>query len=274
MNRTGRATIARETVAITERGYYVSPSGRKIDIRKEIAASVAGSRLYRPDDFPQPMPTAPPTQPRVEITGETTLAAARRLAGSDAVALNFASAKNPGGGFLNGSEAQEESLACASALYPCLTRHREMYDYNRALRSCLYSEHMIYSSQVPVFRDDAGALLNEPYTVSIITAPAVNAGAVLRSGAGEDQLIRPVMEARLANLLWVAHQHGHRTIILGAWGCGVFRNDPWIIAQLFEEALGPNGRLAGWFDHIVYAVYDRSERQDVMTAFRKSVTPE
>jgi len=70
--------------------------------------------------------------------------------------LNFASAKNPGGGFLGGGSAQEESLARSSGLFPCINQMQQMYETNRAYRSCLYTDHMIYSPRVPVFRDDEG----------------------------------------------------------------------------------------------------------------------
>ena len=66
---------------------------------------------------------------------------------------------NPGGGFLSGSQAQEESLARATALYPCLAQMTEMYETNRQLNSPLFTDNMIYSPEVPVFRDDDDILL-------------------------------------------------------------------------------------------------------------------
>src|SRR5207253_5281746 len=150
----------------------------KVDIAAAVASAIANTQLIRETD-PLPPPLAAHAAPRVEVTAETTLSAARRLAttGARVIALNFASAKNPGGGFLAGSQAQEESLARSSALYACLEPQREFYEHNRALRSALYSDHILFSPGVPVFRDDAGRLLDEPYLVSFITAPAVNAGA-------------------------------------------------------------------------------------------------
>jgi uncharacterized protein (TIGR02452 family) len=270
VNQTRRKSLAKETLAILERGEYAAPSGAIIDIRADLAAALGGSRLYRPDEFPDPLPVSNDAgiAPDVEVTSETTLEAARRLTGTNALALNFASAKNPGGGFLSGSQAQEESLARSSALYACLLPMREMYERNRESGTCLYSDYMAYSPSVPMFRDDDGTLLDEPYPLSIITAPAVNTGALQRNEPGKMPLVRETMANRLAKLLWVAHQQGHRTLILGAWGCGVFRNDPAMIADLFAEALGPGGRCAGWFDHVTYAVYDRSETQPALTAFQ------
>ncbi|WP_259391506.1 TIGR02452 family protein [Paenibacillus sp. 1011MAR3C5] len=116
----------------------------------------------------------------IEVTEETTLAAAARLAKEEEeiCCLNFASAKHPGGGFLTGARAQEESLARASGLYPTIVQMKEMYSHNAWQRICLYSDYIIYSPKVPVFRDDSGVLLDKAYPVSIITSPAVNAGVV------------------------------------------------------------------------------------------------
>jgi uncharacterized protein (TIGR02452 family) len=105
--------MAAETLDIIARGGY-----RGVDIGPQVAAAVAGTRLYRPDDpIDSPAPLTAPAA--VEVTNETTLAAAYRL-GGDVACLNFASARNPGGGFRTGAQAQEESLARSSALYPCL----------------------------------------------------------------------------------------------------------------------------------------------------------
>lgn len=279
MNRSNRATKARETLEIIERGEYLSPSGRIVRIADELASALKETRLYRPEDFPDEPPGcegrrgAPEAE--VEVTPETSLQAARRLttaaARPDVLCLNFASAKNPGGGFLSGSQAQEESLAMSSALYACQISKREMYEFNRGAGTSLYSDHMIYSPRVPVFRDDGGGLLEEPYAVSFITSPAVNAGAVRRNEPERVGSILPTMRRRLARVLWAAHTQGHPALILGAWGCGVFQNDPAAVAVLFAEALGPGGPFHGCFRHVVYAVYDRSPTRDVISAFRRAI---
>jgi uncharacterized protein (TIGR02452 family) len=279
MNRSSRASTARNTLEIMERGEYQSPSGRVVRIADDLASALEGTRLYRPEDFPEDVagcegrPVVP--ESRVEVTPETSLQAAHRLtavaARPDVLCLNFASAKNPGGGFLSGSQAQEESLARSSALYACLTSKREMYEFNRGAGTSLYSDHMIYSPRVPVFRGDDGGLLEEPYAVSFITAPAVNAGAVRRNEPERVASLLPAMRRRLARVLWVAAHHRHSALVLGAWGCGVFQNDPASVAGLFAEALGPGGPFHGFFQHVVYAVYDRSPSREVISAFHTAI---
>ena len=272
MNRNRRLEIAQETLAILERGVYQAPSGRSVSIADALQASVGGSVLYRPDAFPASLtPQAGPFTTRVEVTGETTLEAAERLAEHNPLCLNFASAKNPGGGFLSGSSAQEESLARSSGLYATLLPMTEMYDYNRSLGTSLYSDYMVYSPNVPIFRRDDGTLRDFPFLASFVTAPAVNAGAVEKNEPRSVRFILPTMTTRLHKLLSVAQTHGHTTLILGAWGCGVFGNAPAVVAQLFAEALGLNGAFCGVFERVVYAVYDPSPSQETLAAFRNLV---
>ncbi|GAA4237400.1 TIGR02452 family protein [Actinomadura meridiana] len=263
---------AQETVEILDRGDYIAPSGRTVPIAESLARAVRGTVLHRPGELDEMLERLPKAESdaetRIEVTDETTLAAAHRLRGPGAVpfALNFASAKNPGGGFLNGAHAQEEGLARSSGLYASLRSAREFYDFHRAQGDLLYSDHMIYSPDVPVFRDDAGLLLEESYEVAFLTSPAPNRGAI--RDAAKAERIRDVLHVRARKVLAVALANGHRRLVLGAWGCGVFRNDPREVAEAFAEALRPGGVFAGRFDHVVFAVWDTAKGSPRHTAFQ------
>jgi uncharacterized protein (TIGR02452 family) len=56
-------------------------------------------------------------------------------------------------------------------------------------------------------------------------------------------------------------------VVLGAWGCGVFRNDPAQVADAFRTLLGPGGRFARSFEHVVFGVLDRTPGRVVREAF-------
>jgi uncharacterized protein (TIGR02452 family) len=144
-----------------------------------------------------------------------------------------------------------------------------MYETNRRCGTCLYTDHMIHSPRVPVIRCDAGDLLDEPYCVSILTVPAVNAGAVRRNEPHNIDKIAPTMIDRIEKLLSLAVIHGHRRLILGAWGCGVFRNDPALVAQWFSDHLTRNSTLQGAFENVVFAVVDSTSERLVIGPFER-----
>jgi uncharacterized protein (TIGR02452 family) len=280
LKRSDCAAIAAETLEIVARGGYDSPAGAaRVELADAVERSVAGTwflpesgwRSVRRRADEAAAKADPDHRPLIEVTDETTLEACRRLtleAGTaDVLALNFASAKNPGGGFLGGSRAQEESLARSSALYATLQNAQAYYDTNRHARDAYYTDCAIYSPAVPVFRDDAGALLDDPYQVTFVTCPAANATALRSHHKFDEQKIEDTMRRRAGNVLALAAAEGHRTVVLGAWGCGVFGNDPGLIARLFAEALRePVGRC---FDRVVFAVYDTRPGQPFVAAFRE-----
>jgi len=173
--------------------------------------------------------------------------------------LNFASAKNPGGGFLRGACAQEESLALSSGLYPCLMKPEvaKFYEDNERERTCVYTDHMIMSPAVPVFKNDGGCPLDEPYAVGMLTAPAPNMGvAAKRPGSGGVEAIRKARQRRMERVVQALAAEGFDAVVLGAWGCGVFQNDPEQVAQEFHELLC--GSYRGVFRRVVFAVLDQA----------------
>ena len=260
--------MAAQTMAIIEDGGYRSPGGRDVRIEAGIRAAVAGTRLYRPEDeVPAPAPGGL-AGPVTEVTNETSLSAARRL-GEGAACLVFASAKHPGGGFLTGAQAQEESIARSSALYPCLQAAGEFYDFHRRQGDLRYSGRVIYSPGVPVFRGDDGALLDDPYPVSFLTAAAPNLGAITANQPGAAGSVPAVLAARAERVLAVAAAHGHRKLVLGAWGCGVFKNDPAVVAAVFAACLA---RAQGHFDQVTFAVLDHQRGTPTRAAFARAVS--
>ncbi|WP_162624864.1 TIGR02452 family protein [Streptomyces cadmiisoli] len=258
--------LARETEQIVAAGAYRTSDGRTVPLAAAVTAARAATRMHGPE--PVPVPGAPAADTFLEVTGESSLEAARRI--GPAAVLNFASARNPGGGHLNGAQAQEESLCRASALYTCLLRVPEFYDHHRTHRDAFYTDRVVHSPAVPVFRDDRGRLLDEPYTASFLTAAAPNAGVVRRTDAERARELPRALAVRAERVLETAAHHGHGRLVLGAWGCGVFQNDPAQVAGAFRDLLGPGGRFSGRFEHVVFAVLDRTPHAAVRAAFARA----
>lgn len=266
MDKSTLVKIAEDTVKVIEEGTYGD-----FCIKDEIDYAVRNSKLYSPamGDLLLGQLKSPEVlnSTKIEVTNESTLQAAKRLIdnGSKVIALNFASGKHPGGGFLRGTVAQEESLAYASALYGCIKPFNEMYDYNLKHKSGLYSDYMIYSPDVPVFKNHLGNYI-PPYKVSFITAPAVNKNHLQEN---EYKIANSIMLKRIEKILAVAIDNQYDTIILGAYGCGVFKNEPNDVAKMFKEILNKEP-FKGQFKHIVFAIYDRNPYSPNITAFKNA----
>jgi uncharacterized protein (TIGR02452 family) len=215
MNRSTRAELARGTVEIVDRGSYRSSSGRVVDIAAPVRSCLEATRYYPPEEVKRlrkrVLGHSGAEHPTVlEVVNETTLSGIARVlsGGQGAVAvLIFASAKNPGGGFLNGSDAQEESVARSSALYASQLRAWEFYERHRMSSSLLYSDAMILSHGCPIFRDDDGTLLDEPRMAAFITSAAPNAGA-FHNRPTELSSIPDVFRRRSEYVLALAHVWG------------------------------------------------------------------
>eukprot|EP01129_Flabellula_baltica_P006563 TRINITY_DN2473_c0_g1_i2.p1 TRINITY_DN2473_c0_g1~~TRINITY_DN2473_c0_g1_i2.p1 ORF type:complete len:251 (+),score=52.87 TRINITY_DN2473_c0_g1_i2:262-1014(+) len=191
----------------------------------------------------------------VEIENESTISGIRRMRdlGFDNIGvLSFASAKNPGGGFRTGAQAQEESLARASSLFQCLNG-APGYGINKRNKGFqgFYTDHISYCPKVPVFRDEEGALVDQDDVVyvSFVSSAAPNKKSIRKNKARE---LYDTLRRRIDRILALFALNGNRVLILGAYGCGVFGNDPEDIAQIFREYI--IGKYLGYFDHIVFSI--------------------
>lgn len=277
-SRMQRVQIAQETMRILHEKRYLGVEGAFVEIAAELEAAEVGSRFFLPEELESILQQLPEGRraypgPQVRIALETTIHGIRYFADRQApnvLALNFASAKNPGGGFLSGAQAQEESLARASGLYLCLTKFmKEMYHFHRDQRSPFYSDRMIYSPAVPFFRDDQFILLPKPFLASVITSPAVNAGALLRNAPEQLMAIAPTMRHRTGLMLALARHLGYRDLVLGAWGCGVFQQDPEDVAGHFRFHIYENPVFAGAFDRIRFSILDTTSDQRIIKPFQQ-----
>ncbi|GAA4107540.1 TIGR02452 family protein [Aquimarina addita] len=264
MQKILRKITAKETLKITEQGFYINEKEEKVDIEEIQKEAVEGTKFYTSavlDTLLTNQELRGTYTTSFEVVDETTIHSIQRLASlgfSDPMCLNFASAKNPGGGFFNGAQAQEESIARSSGLYPCQISAIDFYETHRAMKSCMYTDGMIYSPKVPVIRKDSGRLLYSPVLSSIITSAAVNTGVVKRFESDRISEVEGVMRTKIDKLLALSADNKNKTLILGAWGCGVFQNDPVMIAGLFSELL--KNKYKGVFDKVVFAIYAKNKK--------------
>ena len=175
--------------------------------------------------------------------------------------LNFASYKNPGGQFLEGSPAQEEALCHTSTLYNVLEAHTEDYykPHMQTLNKALYTHELLYSPNIKFFDyhlcsdgESTVRTVNGTRIVDVINCAAPNTGTYTRYNGRDDNLIKRTLEDRIELILDTAVYNKVDILILGAFGCGVFRNDPYLVASIFKDFI--DGEFEGVFREIHFPI--------------------
>jgi uncharacterized protein (TIGR02452 family) len=261
ISRDDAAALGRSAVKAALRGFYVTLAGQKIDWLDAIQTACAAKVSIRPDAaLPQREFTNYP-ETNIQVTNETTLGASLRLVkrGLRPLALNFANGIRPGGGFLNGARAQEEVLCRSSALYQTLVDD-PMYEEHKKRQRPDSTDWAIYSPDVPVFRKDDGTNLQHPWLLSFITCAAPYAPVIGQPEAGN------LLQKRIHRILAIAQSYGYSALVMGAWGCGAFANDPYRTARDFRQAL--ENKFYGTFSDIVFAITDWSTERRYLGPFR------
>ena len=142
--------------------------------------------------------------------------------GNRVCVLNFASYKNPGGGYASGAFAQEEALCAESTLFPVLAQFEHIYyDWNRKhLNHALYTNRALYSPFIVFERKSEEE--NKSVKIDVLTCAAPNYYGAGRQGISYEENTK-ALASRIKFMYDVAEDNSVDTLILGAWGCGVFR---------------------------------------------------
>jgi uncharacterized protein (TIGR02452 family) len=266
-NKSKCQKTATETISIINDGFYEIQSSRKnisspittlyleADIVKYLKLRIEDDYIPLNNRFVREHATPGLFATEISVVNDSSFGAAQKLRSlypNDRICvLNFASASTPGGGFLTGAQAQEEALARCSTLYASLSDAKCFYKINQAAKSKVYTHNIIYSSSVTVFRDDSQNenLLDIPYMVDVISCPAVNRRL---TNSIPENAINDVMIERSRMMFSVAKNHKVDHLILGAWGCGVFKNDPSFVVNMFLNQLKED--FNGVFKSVIFAV--------------------
>lgn len=269
--KTNYKTLAETTLRIIQTGNY-EVHGKTITVKEEIGDCVFDTKTYSPEALDVLVQKAAQEEgPEAKITvmhGSTIEAILSYRDGLKTAVLNFASAKNPGGGFMGGAIAQEESLARSSSLYASQIKDLTLYNFNKKNSTFLYSDYMIYSPGVVFWMNDEGEFLESPVLVDVITSPAPNKGAMLQHGRKKEIAeLEIVFKSRMDKVFALAKSKGVERLVLGAWGCGVFKNDYENVAAYFAQLVAEKyGRS---FKEIVFAIYDRSKTKASLEIFQR-----
>lgn len=214
----------------------------------QIAEAVANTReytnfSYKPDERFE--------SSEVTVEELDTVAAALTFAKPDEklALLNFASYKHPGGGFISGALAQEEALCHESFLYNVLREFDDSYyEWNRNnLNYGMYTDRALYSPDIYFGHTGRSCLAD------VITCACPNASvSVRRYGTVSEEQNRQYCTSRIKMVLSIAAEQKVDTLILGAYGCGVFKQNPDEIATTFATSLA--GDFRNVFERVVFAI--------------------
>ena len=220
----------------TERAERAKRHATDVESRlaENVRSSVERSVVY---GGPDRMPTEAVgrrTYPEIAVVDADSVSAvfAEAESGRRGIAvLNFASYKNPGGKFLDGSSAQEESLCHESTLYPILARFGGYYGWNKGtLNGSLYADRAIWTPDVLFERSG-----KRPADCAVITCAAPNLTAAARYGRATREENSRALASRISFVRRIAEENGVEDMILGAFGCGVFGQNPSEVATMFAE---------------------------------------
>ena len=253
------------------------------ELQEASRRSVEATHFYDADVWPDL--TEPAKAGEIRVTGHRSFEAARIIAeerpGTRIAVHNFASAVNPGGGVVNGSSAQEESLCRCSTLYYSLDQRRMWDAYylpNRGTGDALATDACIWTPDVVICKSDDALPQRLPrdqwFSVDVVTCAAPNlrgtTSNLLNPAASRVDgvpltRIFDIHRRRARHLLSVAAAEGVDALVLGAFGCGAFRNDPYLVASAWHEAID---ELRGHFDLIEFAVFHMPYERENYEAFR------
>lgn len=246
-NRQTRAQEARKHTERMERVYA-----------DKIAASVRQTKRYDTDFACKKAVADRNMNIRVEALDTVYAGMRYHRAGSRMALLNFASYKHPGGGFLSGSRAQEECLCHESFLYNVLAQFDDFYAWNNEhANHALYLDRGLYTPDVMFWHGEVS------FCCDVITCAAPNRSAAQMYQRVTDTQNRLALKSRLRFVLDIAKDNGVDTLILGAFGCGVFGQEAAEVADIFREYLNTTHRC---FDTVVFAVPEG--RDGNLKAFR------
>ena len=264
------ASIDTQQVMLSEK-YTVK--GRLVDLSDLIKNANQHKYSISPEmNLPKPTHRVCFNFMTVQVRNETTLMTARDVTrdmvkeGKRPLVLNFANGTEVGGGFLRGSGAQEETLCYASTLYSTLVGD-PFYRYNLEHASTASTDYAILSRAI-VFKDDRYTAIEKPWIMDVLTVAAPIAH--IKWGGVSQSVSATLMDQRIARVLDIAIAYGYTDLILGAWGCGAFGNDPNVISRLFEKHLKQRRQ---YFETVYFTIADWSIERRFLGAFAEIFSP-
>lgn len=240
------------------------------DLAKSIDKAKKNTEIFWEDDYPC-FNQETIKETKITVSKNRSYEAAMKLSasmpGSKIAVMNFANAFHAGGGVINGSSAQEECLCRTSTLYPLLYRRSlrdSYYKHHHDLNTAKASDALIYTEGVVICKTDEDIpkrMAKEDWViVDVITVAApdlrtkfnLHAALVGNGTFMNDAELFGYHVKRAIHVLTCAAAKGADTLVLGAFGCGAFQNNPEVVARAYKVAIEEFPKV---FERIEFAVY-------------------
>lgn len=259
MTKEERMAVYVNTVAIANKGKYLSPKGKTVTITDE-DKMIEGTKFYGKKAIVN-YNSIPRYETEIKVVDNDCIYAAKDLIdrGLNPCVLNMASFHKPGGGVVEGSSAQEENIFRRTNIFKSLYQfHSIGENYGIKQRDERYPLEMyfggIYTPHVTVFKgsDDTDYTpLEEPFEIGVVSIaavkkPTLNEGKLL-------PWVVDVTKSKIRQMLDIALENGHDSLILSAFGCGAYKTPPTEMARLFKEVIGSE-KYKGAFKAIHFAI--------------------
>ncbi len=232
-------------------------------LSSKTAQAIKTNKIYK-EGFTSKLPKRNESA-KITVEAKTTFDSARQYIDCGKICvLNFANPENPGGGVRFGAMAQEECLCRSSNLYPCINDSNVFNEYylyhrNQSPKDHFYTDRLIYTRDITVFKDDnpVPQLLpkQEWFTTDIITCAAPYSAERKYTNLS---VLFSIFEKRIKNIFEAARENGVEVLVLGAFGCGAFKNPPDLTAAAFAKVIREQNYLSD-FKRIVFAIKPTGE---------------
>lgn len=248
---------------------------KDVVLSNAVKESASRTKFYPVGALPRPQGTSSKNT-FVTVTGNRSFQAAIQLKKRNPekriAVLNFASATSPGGGVTTGSSAQEESLCRCSTLYPLLNRKLlwdKYYEPNEKMDNALHTDACIYTPGVKIIKSDTNQPERLPQSewidVDVITCAAPSFRFI---DPIEPKALLELHLERGRKILNVALDNKAESLVLGAFGCGAFRNDPDVVASAYAQLMQ---EYQGAFDEVEFAIFYWGNEVKNYEAFKKAL---
>ena len=256
-----RRAIFQANVNIVRDGYYTTADGKVV----HLPSVESSSRFYSSPVILQ-RSQRDRNKTIIEIVNKDSIDAAEDLikSGYNPVVLNMACEDGPGGGVIGGCYGQEESLFRRSNLYVHMypyCSHAAEYGLNRSSYSYPLNKRFggVYVHNALVFRkreQEGYELMDSCVPLSFIAVPAIR-NPKLTTERALYKLDQEIALDKIRQIMKIGIDNNHDSLVLGAWGCGIFHNPPEIIAELFKQVLNEPG-IKDYFKIVHFAILEDS----------------